>query len=134
MKALRKKSISRYTSVGKQLMKQPAVFFIGGLLLVYGCASAVTRGPGSISGRPVLPPLSGPIRTIVVDAGHGGKDPGTSHFGLKEKTLALDITQRLRRELESVGLGVVMTRDRDRFIPLKKRPEVAPSPAVGELR
>lgn len=131
MKALLNNSVSRYASFGKRLLKQPVAWFIGGLLLVYGCSSAVTRGPGSISGTSMLPPLSGPIRTIVVDAGHGGKDPGTSHYGLKEKHLALDIARRLQQELEAVGLKVVMTRSRDRFISLKKRPAVAKAHNAG---
>lgn len=99
------------------------------VLSVAGCASQ----PLVRSGQPPLvsPPgsragaLIGPVRTIVIDAGHGGHDPGTSHFGLREKHLALDIAKRLRTELQSRGLTVVMTRDTDRFIPLGGRPAIA---------
>lgn len=70
-------------------------------------------------------PLTGPIRTIVLDAGHGGQDPGTSHFGLKEKHLALDIARRLRAQLQQAGFTVVMTRESDRFIPLSGRSGMA---------
>jgi len=66
-----------------------------------------------------------PIRTIVLDAGHGGHDPGTSHFGLQEKHLALDIAKRLKAYLEQQGLRVVMTRESDKFLPLSQRPAVA---------
>lgn len=62
---------------------------------------------------------------IVVDAGHGGHDPGTSHHGLREKVLALDIAQRLERTLTKRGLSVVMTRSRDEFIALSRRPAIA---------
>jgi len=62
---------------------------------------------------------------VVVDAGHGGHDPGTSHFGLREKDLALDIARRLKQQLQAAGLSAVMTRNRDEFIPLSQRPAVA---------
>ncbi|MDP3704094.1 MAG: N-acetylmuramoyl-L-alanine amidase [Candidatus Omnitrophota bacterium] len=70
-------------------------------------------------------PLVGAIRTIVIDAGHGGHDPGASHHGLREKHLALDIARRLRTTLQDSGLTVVMTRETDQFIPLSGRPAVA---------
>lgn len=70
-------------------------------------------------------PLVGAIRTIVIDAGHGGHDPGASHHGLREKHLALDIARRLRTNLREAGLTVVMTRETDQFIPLSGRPAVA---------
>jgi N-acetylmuramoyl-L-alanine amidase len=65
------------------------------------------------------------VRTIVIDAGHGGHDPGTSHYGLREKHLALDIARRLRSQLQRAGLTVVMTRESDQFIPLSGRPRIA---------
>ena len=70
-------------------------------------------------------PLPGPINTIVIDAGHGGHDPGTSHFGLREKALALDIARRLKGALQREGLTPVMTRETDQFIPLSGRPAIA---------
>ena len=66
-----------------------------------------------------------PIRTIVVDAGHGGHDPGTMHHGLREKDLALDIAHRLDELLRARGFSVVMTRDRDEFVELNNRPAIA---------
>jgi len=61
----------------------------------------------------------------VVDAGHGGHDPGAISQGLREKDLTLDIARRLKVELRGKGLAVVMTRDRDEFITLSRRPNVA---------
>ena len=92
-----------------------------------GCESApVSGGPPLRSpSRSYPPPFAGPIETIVIDAGHGGHDPGTSHYGLKEKHLALDIARRLRAQLQSQGLRVVMTRETDQFIPLSGRPAIA---------
>lgn len=63
---------------------------------------------------------------IVVDAGHGGKDPGAlGRRGTEEKGIALDIAQRLKRGLIAKGFKVTMTRDRDVFIPLEERTEIA---------
>ncbi len=67
------------------------------------------------------------VGTIVIDAGHGGKDPGAlSASGAKEKDIVLDITKRLKSVLlDRLKCRVVMTRDRDRFIPLEERTVVA---------
>jgi len=98
------------------------------LLTVWACEST---SPGPISTRSLLSSssrpasLDTPIRTIVIDAGHGAHDPGTSHFGLQEKHLALDIARRLRGYLQQQGLSVVMTRDSDTFLPLSRRPGMA---------
>ena len=58
---------------------------------------------------------------VVVDAGHGGQDPGTRGGGLIEKDIALLIAQALREELRSRGIDVVMTRNRDVLVPLSDR-------------
>jgi N-acetylmuramoyl-L-alanine amidase len=66
--------------------------------------------------------------TIVIDAGHGGFDRGgISGQRLNEKTLTLDVAQRLRRVLQESGYRVVMTRDSDVFIPLGQRVAIANS-------
>jgi len=69
------------------------------------------------------------IKTIAIDAGHGGHDPGAiGKSGLKEKTITLDIAKRLAALVkERLGCNVVMTRDRDVFIPLDQRPFIAKS-------
>ena len=54
-------------------------------------------------------------RTVVVDPGHGGKDPGmTGADGLEEKGINLEISLKLRDILEKQGFNVVLTRDMDR--------------------
>ena len=54
-------------------------------------------------------------RTVVVDPGHGGKDPGmTGAGGLEEKGINLEISLKLRDILEKRGFNVVLTRDTDR--------------------
>ena len=61
-------------------------------------------------------------KAIVIDPGHGGKDPGA--FGgntRKERTIVLSISKKLREILTQRGYTVLMTRDTNRFIPLKER-------------
>lgn len=66
------------------------------------------------------------IRKVVIDPGHGGKDPGAiSKTGLREKDVVLDVSQRIKKELEKSGIDVVMTRDSDNFITLSRRAEIA---------
>ena len=68
----------------------------------------------------------GKIRTVVIDAGHGGKDPGTSHGKLREKDIALSITLKTGKLLEEeLGIKVVYTRKKDVFIPLHERGSIA---------
>jgi N-acetylmuramoyl-L-alanine amidase len=66
------------------------------------------------------------IKTIAIDPGHGGKDPGAiGKSGLKEKDINLDVAQRLTKTLEENGVNVVLTRDSDKFISLWKRSQIA---------
>jgi N-acetylmuramoyl-L-alanine amidase len=64
---------------------------------------------------------------IVIDPGHGGKDPGTSNkrYGLYEKDLVLDVAKLLRKELQSKGYKVYLTRESDAFISLSKRADIS---------
>src|SRR6266704_4232152 len=60
--------------------------------------------------------------TVVVDAGHGGKDNGAyRRYGPPEKMVALDVAQRLERKLRESHLKTIMTRDSDVFIELNDR-------------
>jgi N-acetylmuramoyl-L-alanine amidase len=60
--------------------------------------------------------------TVVVDAGHGGKDSGAyRRYGPPEKVVALDVAQRLEKKLRESQIKTVMTRDSDVFIPLNDR-------------
>jgi N-acetylmuramoyl-L-alanine amidase len=60
---------------------------------------------------------------IVIDAGHGGKDPGAvGPGGLREKDVALSISKKLRDKINNeLGMRAVMTRSNDRFIDLRER-------------
>jgi len=68
-----------------------------------------------------------PLQFIVLDAGHGGHDPGaTGPSGLQEKDVVLDVTKRLARMLEGeLGVKAVFTRTGDYFVPLRDRTSFA---------
>jgi N-acetylmuramoyl-L-alanine amidase len=67
------------------------------------------------------------LRTVVLDAGHGGKDPGALGKKSKEKDLALSITLKVGEYIEEnlPDVKVVYTRKKDEFIELYKRAEIA---------
>jgi N-acetylmuramoyl-L-alanine amidase len=78
--------------------------------------------PGEI---PLPQPPSEGIR-IMLDPGHGGIDPGAiGENGLREKDVVLEITRKVKDLLEIKGYGVFITRNKDRFISLKKRARMA---------
>ena len=74
------------------------------------------------------------IDTIVLDAGHGGKDPGALGYdGTKEKDIVLDVVKRLGNLLQkNLDVKVVYTRKTDTFIPLQQRTRIA-NKAGGKL-
>lgn len=68
------------------------------------------------------------VTTICLDAGHGGKDTGNrvhSYYWHNEKTYTLLLAQELRRQLESIGFKVVLTRSKDVYVDLPQRPAMA---------
>lgn len=66
------------------------------------------------------------VKKIVLDPGHGGKDPGAVANGLQEKDIVLTIAKKLKPLLEkNLGCEVVMTRDSDTFISLEERTAIA---------
>jgi N-acetylmuramoyl-L-alanine amidase len=66
------------------------------------------------------------VQRIVIDAGHGGHDPGAQGNGVVEKDLVLDVALRLKKLLQTQpGIQVVLTRDTDEFIPLEERTAIA---------
>jgi len=65
-------------------------------------------------------------RVIVIDAGHGGKDPGAVGYRkYREKVVVMQISKQLRNILKSRGYKVYMTRDRDKFVKLSNRTKYA---------
>ena len=89
--------------------------------------------PDGAHAPPPLPPALRPVRTVIIDPGHGGRDPGaTGLFGLREKRITLAVGRRLRALLEARGFRVVMTRDGDRTLSLEERTAIAEG-AGGDL-
>jgi N-acetylmuramoyl-L-alanine amidase len=120
--------------------------------LVIDIASAPADAQGPAAGQvapatpsaggpaPQFPPLTAPtdlppalgapvssVRTIAVDAGHGGEDAGVkSESGLKEKDLTLAIARRVKGVIEArLGIRVLLTRDDDRNVPIDERTAIA---------
>lgn len=80
--------------------------------------------PGSaVVGLPEIRGPDDPSRPLVViDAGHGGHDPGASGAGYREKALVLNLARQLREELlEGGGIRVALTREDDTFLTLSER-------------
>ena len=77
-----------------------------------------------------LPKIEGPKDAsrplVVIDPGHGGRDPGAGAGAIKEKDLTLKLAQEMRDELlRKGGVRVALTRDNDRFLSLTERSEIA---------
>ena len=67
------------------------------------------------------------LRTVVIDPGHGGHDPGAVSAGVREKDIVLDMALRLGKKIQAryPEVKVIYTRDKDVFIPLFERAEIA---------
>ncbi len=94
-----------------------------------------TDAPGAVQAQALKPTLiSAPVKAsalrlkkvIVIDAGHGGKDPGSSGANTAEKDVTLAAAKALKAKLEKSGrYTVVMTRQSDTFVPLESRVQIA---------
>ncbi|MCJ7611658.1 MAG: N-acetylmuramoyl-L-alanine amidase, partial [Candidatus Aminicenantes bacterium] len=74
------------------------------------------------SGYSMARQLALDVKTVVIDPGHGGTDPGCLGLaGLKEKDIVLDIALKLQKLLAAAGLDVILTRESDIFIPVENR-------------
>ena len=85
---------------------------------------APTQAPAQTGARVAAPAKS--ARVVVIDPGHGGKDPGkVGPNGLSEKTVTLSVATKLAAQLRRSGYEVHMTRSRDTLIALADRPKLA---------
>jgi N-acetylmuramoyl-L-alanine amidase len=74
----------------------------------------------------LAPPVEPALKVVVIDAGHGGKDPGAAGQDAHEKDITLAAARTLRDELIATGrYRVVLTRDTDDYIPLESRVRIA---------
>jgi N-acetylmuramoyl-L-alanine amidase len=97
-----------FFTVVKRKKAVPVRLLLALLLLLFSREITAVVRPVN---RPGLP-LSG--KTIVIDPGHGGYDPGVYAHGVKEKDVVLAIALKLRDYLQGAGARVVMTRETDR--------------------
>jgi N-acetylmuramoyl-L-alanine amidase len=121
---------------GTQRKLDTAVVLSGGAIFVP--ASFVRNTLGSIVEAPVsraepareeelYVPGEFTIRTILIDPGHGGRDPGAigRRIRTREKDLTLAVSKKLKAMLEDRGMRVTMTRTGDSFVSLAKRAAIA---------
>ncbi|MDZ7760565.1 MAG: N-acetylmuramoyl-L-alanine amidase [Desulfovermiculus sp.] len=92
-------------------------------------AQAAKEGGQSISGS-LIEQLGLDIQTIMIDPGHGGKDPGAVCSGILEKDINLRLAKILGEILEEKGYNVLYTRTTDTFIPLEERTAMANAKSV----
>lgn len=92
-----------------------------------GNAGRIHAGSDSEADAPTGTTLSNQVRTIVLDAGHGGKDPGTHGRYAKEKKINLDLILLLGRKIKAnhPGIRVIYTRSSDQFVDLYERGAIA---------
>jgi N-acetylmuramoyl-L-alanine amidase len=96
------------------------------------------KSPSALGASGVQPPTPQPAQrpevkaaksfkpTIIIDPGHGGHDTGAVKHGAIEKEVVLAFSKTLKKKLEETGrYRVVLTRDKDLFIPLGERLEIA---------
>jgi N-acetylmuramoyl-L-alanine amidase len=89
---------------------------------------AKSSAPTAVAVQNSKPQITG-IRKVVLDPGHGGKDPGAiGPGGISEKEIVLSVAKKLAAKLKKeMGIEVVLTRTDDRFIPLEDRTAIANS-------
>ncbi|MCM3636525.1 N-acetylmuramoyl-L-alanine amidase [Sporosarcina luteola] len=87
------------------------------------------KDPISVITGPVTGPISGkkPLNqlTIVIDPGHGGKDPGAAGNGMREKDIVLDISKRMKNYFQGTPINIKLTRETDVFLELSQRVQFA---------
>lgn len=96
------------------------------LALAAGLAASVVAPPAHPAERSRERPSPDRFDTVVIDAGHGGEDTGArGPAGTLEKDVVLAVARSLAGRLRARGLRVVLTRDRDVFVPLETRTAIA---------
>jgi len=95
-------------------------------------SSGVSKGslvtvPKSVPQKPAPKPANVASKgvVVVIDPGHGGKDPGAVSGGKKEKDIVFAVSKKLQARLQKQGFDVYLTRNDDRFVTLEQRTKLA---------
>ena len=119
----------RLSNMSHQVVQRNGEFFLPETFLLY---SMIDFFPNNISwdeSRRVLlteRPTDRRINTIVIDPGHGGRDPGAVGRRHQEKAIVLTVANKLKTQLErELGVRVLLTRTRDEFVSLRDRTNFA---------
>ncbi len=108
--------------VGKIERLGPSMFMEPGLVALIRPCLITGQTPSKVLAQANVPSMG----TIVIDPGHGGKDPGAiSTLGYKEKDINLQVAKQLGSLLNQRGYRTIMTRDRDIYLELEDRAAVA---------
>ena len=85
------------------------------------------RFSGNTPGRPgtLMEQLGLTVKTIMIDAGHGGKDPGAMGNGITEKQVTLNLARLVGERLKAKGFTVLYTRNNDTYVALDQRAVIA---------
>ncbi len=126
---------SRYTSLSFRVDETEAI--VNGTCVNLSDAPWMAKGYAVLADvdfrlllSPILSAASlrrGDVRRILIDPGHGGKDPGTQGKKAKEKEVTLQVARRLERELTAKGYTVALTRTKDVELSLGARSQKARS-------
>ncbi len=97
-----------------------------GLVVLGGCLTfIVAPDDGPTFDSRLASALNPTFPTVVIDAGHGGRDEGARANGLREKDLNLDVALRVEKLIGAFGFPTVLTRRDDTFLPLSERAAIA---------
>ncbi|PSR12962.1 cell wall hydrolase, partial [filamentous cyanobacterium CCP3] len=89
-------------------------------------AKIVSASAPAVASTPVIPSIPQGAVVVVIDPGHGGRDPGAVGIGgLQEKQINTAISNRVQQQLQAAGITVLMTRSSDVFVDLDARAQYA---------
>lgn len=117
------KEFSSTLGKGRQIFLPPAKFRSAPPKKTYAAKARITKS--SSAGAPrIYGPNDSSLPLVVIDAGHGGHDPGaiSPHGGAREKDITLAIAKKIRDKMAATGrIRVALTRDNDKFLVLQDR-------------
>lgn len=89
-------------------------------------ATVMAAAAPAVAATPVIPNVPRGQTVVVIDPGHGGRDPGAVGIGgIQEKVINTTISNRVRQRLQEAGLTVLMTREGDQWVDLDARAQFA---------